>query len=95
MNPVTAIALALVATLAALIFVFYQPRQIFTGPEKTRLVYLRERKEMVYENLRDLHFEYKAGKFPEADYQVMQSRLEEEAAEILAEIARLDQAAVA
>ena len=37
------------------------------GEDKTRLTYLRERKEVIFENLRDLNFEYKAGKFPEAD----------------------------
>ncbi len=42
-----------------------------TAPEKTRLVYLRERKEVIYENLRDLNFEYKAGKFPEQDFDSM------------------------
>ncbi|MGH9602843.1 MAG: hypothetical protein ACRD24_10690, partial [Terriglobales bacterium] len=47
---------------------------VFSGVEtepltapKTRLTYLRERKEVVYENLRDLNFEFKAGKFPERD----------------------------
>ena len=53
---------------------------------KTRLIYLRERKEAVYDNLRDLNFEYKAGKFPDSDYQEMKASLEEEAAAILAEI---------
>ena len=61
--------------------------------KKTRLGYLRERKEAVYENLRDLNFEYKAGKVPDADYQSMRTSLEEEAAAIMAEIARLEQAA--
>ena len=36
-------------------------RESSSGAEKTRLAYLRERKEMVYENLRDLNFEYQAG----------------------------------
>jgi hypothetical protein len=80
-------------TLGALFYVFYVPGQIYTGPVKTRLVYLRERKEVVYENLRDLNFEYKAGKFPDSDYQEMKTSLEDEAAAILAEIARLEQAA--
>jgi hypothetical protein len=78
-------------TLGALFYVFYVPGQIYTGPVKTRLVYLRERKEAVYENLRDLNFEYKAGKFPDSDYQEMKTSLEDEAAAILAEIARLEQ----
>jgi len=64
------------------------------GPEKTRLSYLRERKDMVYENLRDLNFEFKAGKFPDSDYQSMKTSLEDEAAAILAEMARLEEAAI-
>lgn len=80
-------------TLGALFYVFYVPGQIFTGPVKTRLTYLRERKEAVYENLRDLNFEYKAGKFPDSDYQEMKTSLEDEAAAILSEIARLEQVA--
>ena len=81
-----------VITLAALYYVFFFPGEDYTGPEKTRLLYLRERKEAVYENLRDLNFEYKAGKVPDADYQSMHAALEEEAAAIMAEIARLEQA---
>jgi hypothetical protein len=82
-------------TLATLFYVFYLPGQLHLGPEKTRLAYLRERKEVVYENMRDLNFEYKAGKFPDADYQSLKSSLEEEAAAVLAEISRLEQAAMA
>src|SRR5213083_2392045 len=79
-------------TLAVLFYVFYLPGKLQLGPEKTRLSYLRERKDAVYENLRDLNFEYRAGKFPESDYQSMKGSLEEEAAAILAEIARLERA---
>ncbi len=80
-------------TLGSLAYVFYIPGQIYTGPVKTRLTYLRERKEVVYDNLRDLNFEYKAGKVPDADYQEEKTSLEDEAAAILAEIARLEQSA--
>jgi hypothetical protein len=79
-------------TFAALYYVFFFPGEVYAGEEKTRLGYLRERKEAVYENLRDLSFEYKAGKVPDADYQSMRNSLEEEAAAIMAEIARLEQA---
>ena len=82
-----------VVTVAALYYVFFYPGEVYAGEEKTRLGYLRERKEAVYENLRDLNFEYKAGKVPDADYQSMRSSLEEEAAAIMAEILRLEQAA--
>lgn len=80
-------------TVAALYYVFFFPGEVYAGPEKTRLIYLRERKEAVYENLRDLNFELKAGKVPDADYQSMHASLEEEAAAVMAEIARLEQAA--
>jgi len=78
------------ATVAALVYVFYLPENIFLGPEKTRAAYLRERKDAVYENLRDLNFEYKAGKVPDADYHSLKSSLQDEAATLLAEIARLE-----
>jgi hypothetical protein len=75
---------------ASLLYVFYMPGKLFLGPEKTRAGYLRERKDAVYENLRDLNFEYKAGKVPDVDYQSLKSSLQDEAATILAEIARLE-----
>jgi hypothetical protein len=75
---------------AAIFYIFNIPETVGAAPEKTRAAYLRERKEVVYENLRDLNFESKAGKIPEADYQSMKNSLEEEAAAILAEISRLE-----
>jgi hypothetical protein len=80
-------------TAAALYYVFFFPGEVYTGPEKTRIIYLRERKDAVYDNLRDLNFELKAGKIPDADYQSMRASLEGEAAAIMAEIARLEQTA--
>jgi hypothetical protein len=76
--------------IASLVYVFYLPGKLFLGPEKTRAGYLRERKDAVYENLRDLNFEYKAGKVPDADYTSLKSSLQDEAATILAEITRLE-----
>ena len=81
------------ATIGVLVYVFYLPGKLYMGPQKTRLSYLRERKEVIYENLRDLNFEYNAGKFPDADYHSMKTSMEEEAAAVLAEIARLEEAA--
>ena len=80
-------------TLCVLFYVFYLPGRLHMGPEKTRLAYLQERKEMVYENLRDLNFEHQAGKLPDQDFQSLKASLEDEAAGILAEMARLEQAA--
>lgn len=88
-----AILVCVLVTIGALVYVFYLPGKLYLGPQKTRLSYLRERKEVIYENLRDLNFEFKAGKFPDVDYQAMKTSLEEEAAAVLAEIARLEEAA--
>ena len=87
------ILVCMLVTFGALVYVFYLPGKLYLGPQKTRLSYLRERKEVIYDNIRDLNFEYKAGKFPDGDYQAMKDSLEEEAAAVLAEIARLEDAA--
>ena len=78
---------------AALFYVFYLPEKLYLGSVKTRAAYLRERKDAVYENLRDLNFEYKAGKVPDTDFQSIKSSLQDEAATLLAEIARLENGA--
>src|ERR1039458_7860683 len=80
----------LMLAIACLFYVLYLPGRLFLGPEKTRAGYLRERKDAVYENLRDLNFEYKAGKVPDADYASLKSSLQDEPATLLAEIARLE-----
>jgi hypothetical protein len=77
-------------TAASLFYIFYLPGELYLGPEKTRASYLRERKDAVYENLRDLNFEYRAGKVPLTDYQSLKATLQDEAAALLAEIARLE-----
>ena len=85
-------AACLLVTAAALLYIFYLPGKLYSGPKKTQVSYLRERKDAVYENLRDLNFEYKAGKVPDADYQSLKASLQEEAAMLLAEISRLESA---
>ena len=60
--------------------------------EKTRLMYLQERKDATYENLRDLSFEHKAGKLSESDYAAQRTLLEDEAAAILAEMEGIEKA---
>ena len=75
-----------------MVYIFMPSSDALRGEDKTRLAYLYERKDVVYENLRDLNFEYGAGKFPAADYEAMKKSLEDEAASLLAEIERLEQA---
>lgn len=48
--------------------------------------HLEERKARIYENLRDLQFEYRVGKLSDADYQRTKLTLQQELAGVLAEI---------
>lgn len=82
--------ICIVLSLVVIFYVFSVPQAVAAGPEATRLSFLQERKEAVYENLRDLNFEYKAGKVGNEDYNSLKNSLEVEAAGILAEIARLE-----
>jgi hypothetical protein len=76
--------------LFALVVYTFWPENVFASQkEKTRLDFLLERKEQLYENLRDLNFEHRAGKYPEEDFQAQRALLENETAELLAEIERL------
>jgi hypothetical protein len=78
--------------IALLVYTFWPENVFASQKEKTRLDYLLERKEQLYENLRDLNFEYRAGKYPEEDFQTQRTQLENEAALLLAEIDHLQQA---
>jgi len=51
--------------------------------------YLEGRKASIYENLRDLQFEYRLGKLSDADYQQTKTDLQAELSTVLAEIDRL------
>jgi len=79
------VVLTALLAIGAPIYIFYAA-PVEHGEVKTRLMYLRERKDAIYENLRDLNFEYSAGKFPEADYLSLRDSLEREAAAVLAEM---------
>lgn len=77
---------------ALIVYTFWPENAFASQREKTRLDFLLERKEQLYENLRDLNFEYRAGKYPEEDFVVQREMLERETAELLAEIDHLQQA---
>lgn len=72
------------------LYVFWPERHVQAQLAKTRLEYLRERREVLYDNLRDLNFEHSAGKYPEEDYAAQRALLENEAAETVAEIDLLE-----
>jgi hypothetical protein len=82
----------LLLALTLVVYTFW-PENVFANQrEKTRLEFLLERKEQLYENLRDLNFEYRAGKYPEEDFLAQRAVLENETAQLLAEIEFLQQA---
>src|ERR1019366_4258988 len=81
------VSACLALTLAALIFVFWiEPDPGDSAPHRGQLDQLMERRDSIYENLRDLKFENRAGKYAEQDYEQMRDALENEAAQVLLEI---------
>ncbi len=82
-----AIGACLGLAVAVFLFVFYiHPDASDLAPHRTKLDQLMERRDFIYDNLRDLKFEYRAGKYSEGDYETMKTTLENEAAVVLTEI---------
>jgi hypothetical protein len=73
-----------ILTLAVFVYMFWPENNPFVQADKTRVDYLRERKDVIYENLRE------AGKYPEHDYMEQRAGLEDEAARVIAEMEGLE-----
>lgn len=85
------LALALATTL----FIFYiQPDASDLAPHRSKLDQLLERRDTIYDNLRDLRFEFRSGKYAEHDYEAMKSTLENEAALVIAAIEQITESQV-
>jgi hypothetical protein len=85
----------LALAVATMLFIFYiQPDASDLAPRRTRLDQLLERRDTIYDNLRDLRFEYRSGKYSEGDFEAMKTALENEAALVLAEIDRVTESEV-
>jgi hypothetical protein len=68
------------------LYIFW-PKQVFTvRREKIRMDYLLECKDQVYDNLRDLTFEYRSGKYSESEFEAQRAQLEVQAEHLLVEI---------
>jgi hypothetical protein len=78
-----------ILTVLIFVYMFWPEHNPFVQADKTRVDYLLERKDAIYENLRDLNFEFQAGKYPEADYEQQRVGLEDEAALVIVEIEAL------
>jgi hypothetical protein len=76
--------------IATLVFIFFiQPDASDLSPHRSKLDQLLERRDTLYDNLRDLRFEHRSGKYSEADYETMKTSMETDAALVLAEMDQL------
>jgi cytochrome c-type biogenesis protein CcmI len=81
------IVAAAVLVIGALVFTLLVRAQDLPEPEPVSPIkHLEERKATIYDNLRDLQFEYRVGKLSDKDYQQTKQDLQKELAAVLAEI---------
>jgi rRNA maturation endonuclease Nob1 len=85
------LASAVVLVVAAtVLFTLFVREQDVPPPEPVSPTrHLEERRSAIYENLRDLQFEYRVGKLSDADYQQTKLGLQKELAVVIAEIEKL------
>src|SRR2546429_8206254 len=86
------IFLACLVTVGVIVFILSVRAKDLPEPEPVSpFDYLDERKAAIYENLRDLQFEYRVGKLSDQDYQQTKQDLQKELAGVLAEIDKVKQ----
>ncbi len=85
---------AAVLALGALLFTLLVRAKDLPEPEPVSPVkHLEERRSTIYDNLRDLQFEYRLGKLSDQDYQQTKLDLQKQLAAVLAEIDAIQGAA--
>jgi hypothetical protein len=78
---------AVVLAMGTILFtLFVRSQDVPQAPPVSPTAHLEERKAQIYENLRDLQFEFRLGKLSDADYQKTKLDLQRELAKVLAEI---------
>src|SRR5213083_2082486 len=86
------IAITCIVAIVVIVFVLgVRPKDLPEPAPVSPFDHLDERKAAIYENLRDLQFEYRVGKLSDQDYQQTKLDLQKELAGVLAEIDRLKQ----
>jgi hypothetical protein len=90
MSLVIAVAVLVAVTLVYTLFV--RPNDIPAPEPVSPTRHLEERRAAIYENLRDLQFEYRVGKLSDTDYQQTKLSLQKELAGVIAEIERVAKA---
>jgi hypothetical protein len=84
------IALASLITVGVIIFILSVRAKDLPQPEPVSpFQHLDERKAAIYENLRDLQFEFRVGKLSDQDYQQTKLDLQRELAGVMGEIDRV------
>ena len=68
---------------------FIRPKDLPPAEPLSPFRHLDERKASIYENLRDLQFEYRLGKMSDEDYQRSKTDLQKELAKVLEEVERV------
>jgi hypothetical protein len=91
MTPTQGLIAGFLLLMVLFLYTFWPENSFANQHQKTRLEFLLERKEQLYDNMRDLTFEFRAGKYPEEDFQIQRGILEHETAELMAEIEHLQQ----
>jgi hypothetical protein len=80
-------AVAVLLALGSIAFtLIVRGKDVPETPAISPTAHLDQRKAQIYENLRDLQFEYRLGKLSDADYQKTKVDLQRELAKVLAEI---------
>jgi len=81
------LAAAVLLTVGAIAYtLLIRDRDLPEPAARTGYEHLEERRAQIYENLRDLQFEYRVGKLSESDYQRTKQTLQAELAAVMADI---------
>ena len=84
------IAVTCLIAIAVIVFILgVRPKDLPEPEPVSPFQHLDERKAAIYENLRDLQFEYRVGKLSEEDYQSTKKDLQKELAIVLAEVDKI------
>src|SRR5437868_4042802 len=84
------IAVTCIVAIAVIAFVLgVRPKDLPEPEPVSPFQHLDERKAAIYENLRDLQFEYRVGKLSDEDYQTTKRDLQKELAAVLAEVDKI------
>jgi hypothetical protein len=84
------VVIAALVAVGAIVFILAVRTEDLPEPEPVSpFQHLDDRKAAVYENLRDLQFEYRVGKLSDQDYQQTKKDLQRELAGVMAEVDRL------